>query len=117
MNYRVLTIISIIFSSALFSQNNSDEEKMFIQARQLLAMRQIEEAIPSLETLYNLNPENANYNFLLGAAYRELGKNRASAIFHLQKAVLNITEKYDASTYKEEKAPIFRKLKNVWRAS
>jgi len=37
----------------------------------------------------------------LGAAYRELGKNRASAIFHLQKAVLNITENYDASTYKE----------------
>ncbi|NBG64956.1 SPOR domain-containing protein [Acidiluteibacter ferrifornacis] len=106
MNYRILTIISILFSSALFSQNNNDEEKMFIQARQLLAMRQIEEAIPSLETLYNLNPENANYNFLLGAAYRELGKNRASAIFHLQKAILNITEKYDASTYKEEKAPI-----------
>jgi len=106
MNYRILTIISILFSSALFSQSNNDEEKMFIQARQLLAMRQIEEAIPSLETLYNLNPENANYNFLLGAAYRELGKNRASAIFHLQKAILNITEKYDASTYKEEKAPI-----------
>ena len=106
MNYRILTFISILFSSALFSQSNNDEEKMFIQARQLLAMRQIEEAIPSLETLYNLNPENANYNFLLGAAYRELGKNRASAIFHLQKAILNITEKYDASTYKEEKAPI-----------
>jgi tetratricopeptide (TPR) repeat protein len=106
MNYRLLFLISILFSTTLFSQDISDEEKMFIQSRQLLAMRQIEEAIPSLETLYNLNPENANYNFLLGAAYRELGKNRASAIFHLNKAVSNVTEQYDASTFKEDKAPI-----------
>jgi tetratricopeptide (TPR) repeat protein len=106
MNYRTLLLICLLFTTSIYGQNSSDEEKMFIQSRQLLAMRQIEEAIPSLETLYNLNPENANYNFLLGAAYRELGKNRASAIFHLQKAVLNITENYDASTYKEDKAPI-----------
>lgn len=97
-----------IFPLAILAQNisSNEEEKMFNQARQLLAMRQINEALPSLETLYNLNPENANYNFLLGAAYRELGDKKPSAIFHLEKAVKNVSVVYDASTYKENRAPL-----------
>lgn len=100
----VILFFLFSFSGALSAQNS--EEKLFNQARQLLAMRQIKEAIPSLETLYNLNPENSNYNFLLGAAYRELGTNKESAIFHLKKAVKEVTENYDASTYAETNAPM-----------
>lgn len=105
------SIIKAVFAFFLFIQIGSinaqnTEEKLFNQARQLLAMRQIKEAIPSLETLYNVNPNNCNYNFLLGAAYRELGTNKESAIFHLKKAVVEITEDYDASTYTESKAPM-----------
>lgn len=105
------SIIKAMFAVVLFTQigainAQNTEEKLFNQARQLLAMRQIKEAIPSLETLYNTNPNNCNYNFLLGAAYRELGTNKESAIFHLKKAVVEITEEYDASTYTESKAPI-----------
>ncbi len=98
----------IIFPFVLQAQKAkiSEEEKMFNQARQLLSMRQINEALPSLETLYNINPENANYNFLLGAAYRELGDKKPSAIFHLEKAVKNVSVKYDASTYLESNAPM-----------
>tara|TARA_R110002049_G_scaffold305714_4_gene503061 strand:+ start:361 stop:1533 length:1173 start_codon:yes stop_codon:yes gene_type:complete len=94
----------LIISGVLEAQNS--EEKLFNQARLLLAKRQIEEAIPSLETLYNMNPDNSNYNFLLGAAFRELGTNKESAIFHLKKAVTAVTENYDASTYKEPNAPM-----------
>lgn len=100
----ILTVIMCLILGALGAQNS--EEKLFNQSRQLLAMRQIKEAIPSLETLYNMNPDNCNYNFLLGAAYRELGTNKESAVFHLEKAVKSVTESYDASTHKETGAPM-----------
>jgi tetratricopeptide (TPR) repeat protein len=99
-----ILLFSLLSVNLIHSQNS--EEQLFNQARQLLAMRQINEAIPSLETLYSMNPENSNYNFLLGAAFRELGTNRESAIFHLKKAVKNISENYDASSYTESKAPM-----------
>lgn len=81
-------------------------EYYFDKARVHLAKREIQVAIESLRKIYVEQPENANINFLMGAAYTELSGTQSEAVYHLKKALSNVNEKYSVGSFKETGAPI-----------
>jgi len=82
------------------------QEELFDLARAQLAKRDIESALISLRRLYIHDRSNANINFLMGAAYTEMEASSEIAIYHLKKALKNVTEHYKVGDFKEKKAPI-----------
>jgi len=101
-----LILISISILVFFNAQSQDSLEMEFDKARVLLAKRNIEEAIKSLRKVYVSQPENANINFLMGAAYTELVGTQGEALFHLKKAVQNVNEKYIIGSFKENGSPI-----------
>jgi hypothetical protein len=99
-------ILLLLSFFILPTQAQNELEYAFDQARAQLAQRQIEEAISSLRKVYIADSENANINFLMGAAYTELPGTQEEAIFHLKKAVQTVNEKYKVGSFKEQGAPI-----------
>lgn len=101
-----LLILLLLSFFTLPTQAQNELEYAFDQARAQLAQRQIEEAIHSLRKVYIADSENANINFLMGAAYTELPGTQKEAIFHLKKAVQKVNENYKVGSFKEQGAPI-----------
>ena len=100
----LFSFLCLFLCLSSFAQN---EEFIYDQARILLAQRKLEEAISPLKTLYSKEPRNSNINFLMGAAYTELPGNEQKAVYHLKKAVQDISTEYQASTVEEKNAPVF----------
>jgi len=93
-----------LLSSLVFAQ--SKQEFKFDQARVLLAQREIKPAIEILESLHKDLPDNANINFLLGAAYTELNGEQEEGLKHLLMAGSNVNESYMVGSFEEKAAPI-----------
>ncbi len=96
-------IISMVIE---LQAQKQDLEFAFDQARADLAKRNIENAITSLRKVYIAQPDNCNINFLMGAAYTELPGTQEEAIFHLKKALQNVSENYKVGSYAEKSSPI-----------
>ena len=94
----------------LFSINNIEAQNQleyhFDFARASLAQRNIKEAIESLKIVYEAEPNNANVNFLMGAAYTELSGTEEEAMRHLLQAVQNVNTDYKVGSFQEKAAPI-----------
>ena len=94
----------------LFSINNIEAQNQieyhFDFARASLAQRNIKEAIESLKIVYEAEPNNANVNFLMGAAYTELSGTEQEAMRHLLQAVQNVNADYKVGSFQEKAAPI-----------
>ena len=101
----LLLLISIIASPLLGGTSSKDEE-LFDLARQQLAKREIIDALANLRVLYVKDRSNGNINFLMGAAYTELGDNEERAIYHLKKALKKVDIDYEVGSFKETNAPI-----------
>ena len=81
-------------------------EYQFDFARASLAQRKIMDAIEALKIVYKVEPENANINFLMGAAYTELSGTEEEALYHLLKAAQNVNPNYKVGSFQEKAAPI-----------
>jgi tetratricopeptide (TPR) repeat protein len=99
-------VLSFLLFTNIFCFSQDSLEFEFDKSRALLAQRKVEDAINSLRKIYVVNPENANINFLMGAAYAETSGKEKEAIFHLKKALPFVTEKYIVGSFKETNAPI-----------
>jgi len=99
--YIILILLSIV---ELSSQNNL--EYQFDIARANLAQRKITEGLEVLKLVYKSEPENANVNFLMGAAYTELSGTEEQAMHHLKQAVQNVNVNYKVGSFAEKAAPI-----------
>lgn len=97
-------LLLFLLSSLAFAQ--SKQEFKFDQARVLLAQREIKPAIEILESLHKELPDNANINFLLGAAYTELNGEQEEGLEHLLMAGSNVNESYMVGSFEEKAAPI-----------
>ena len=98
--------ISLLFFFSSFLPKEQNEEELFDLARQQLAKREIEDALLSLRKIYVNDRENANINFLMGAAYTELTASSDRALFHLKKAVRDVSENYKVGDFSEKSAPV-----------
>ena len=101
-----LIISTFFLVSTVVSLAQTDLEFEFDQARVELAQRNLKKAIMHLKKVYISEPDNANINFLIGAAYTELPGLQEEAIFHLKKAVQQVNKDYLVGSFKEKSAPI-----------
>ena len=99
-------VLLLVLLSAFNLSAQDDLEFQFDYARASLAQRNIKEAIEALKIIYEVEPENANVNFLLGAAYTELSGTEKEAMRHLLQAVQNVNPNYKLGSFKEKAAPI-----------
>lgn len=99
-------VLLLVLLSALNLSAQDDLEFQFDYARTSLAQRNIKEAIEALKIIYEVEPENANVNFLLGAAYTELSGTEVEAMRHLLQAAQNVNPNYKLGSFKEKAAPI-----------
>jgi len=99
-------LLTMVFGIQLLAGNNSKDEEVFDLAREQLAKREIEAALNNLRMLYVKDRSNGNINFLMGAAYTELGKHEERAIYHLKKALKKVSEDYQVGSFEESNAPI-----------
>ena len=104
MKSLIISIGILLHGISLVAQ--TDLEYEFDQARVELAQRNLESAIQHLRKVYVEEPDNANINFLMGAAYTELPRVQDEAIFHLKKAVQNVNKDYVVGSFEEKSAPI-----------
>lgn len=102
----LLLITAFLVFIPTFFASEKETEELFDLARQQLAKREIESALISLRHIYRNDLANSNINFLMGAAYTELGGNSDRAIFHLKKALKSVSEDYKVGDYKEKNAPV-----------
>ena len=104
MKYINSFLLLLLIQLSVFGQNELEYE--FDKARAYLAQRQIDEALLSLNKLYRSDPNNGNFNFLMGAAFAEQPNKSAEAIFHLKKAIEFVSEDYSVGNFNEKNAPI-----------
>lgn len=104
MKKAIIFILGIGFASFVFAQKTM--EYTFDKARVLLAQREVEEGINLLRKIYVSDTENANINFLMGAAYTELPGAQKEALYHLKKAVQNVNTNYVVGSFEETGSPI-----------
>jgi tetratricopeptide (TPR) repeat protein len=67
-------------------------------------MRQYEEAIPLIERLLELDPDNANFNFKMAYAIIR-GSSYKDPLPYLEKAITNVTDRY-RSRARQTSAPV-----------
>lgn len=101
-----LLSFSIFFVSLLSLTAQGQLEYQFDFARAALAQRKIKEAIEALKVVYEAEPNNANVNFLMGAAYTELSGTEEEAMIHLKQAVQDVNVSYKVGSFQEKSAPI-----------
>lgn len=97
-------LLAVNFSGR--GEESLNDEALFDLARKQLAKREIEEALSSLRMIYRSDRSNSNINFLMGAAYTELGGKADRAIYHLKKALQDIDENYRVGDFNEKSAPV-----------
>lgn len=109
LNFSVMKRFTIIlpilfFSTFIFGQENAKED--FFDAEFFLAQEEYEEAWYAFNKVYNSGYEdNANINYRIGECLLNIPGRKTEAIPFLEKAVLNITDKYKEGSFKEERAP------------
>lgn len=99
-------IAAIVYPISASSIDPPTNEELFDIARKQLAKREIEEALLTLRKLYVQDRNNANINFLIGAAYTEMTASSDKAIYHLKKALKQVSENYRVGDFSERNAPI-----------
>lgn len=100
-----LIIIAAIFilPVTLFTQDESSTRSIYKSMDKLLSMQQYEQAMPLIEQLLEISPDNANYNFKMAYAIIR-SANKQSPLPYLEKAIQNITSRY-RSRVNETAAP------------
>lgn len=89
------------------SQDDENFRVKFNMVKNNLHQGKIEQALPVLQELRNIDSNNANINYLLGICYTEEPVISEKSIYYLERAITNIIMDYDVISYKEKKAPIF----------
>ena len=102
---KCISILLLLFSIGS-AQAQGQLEYQFDFARASLAQRKIIKAIEALKIVYQAEPENANINFLMGAAYTELSGTEEEAMRHLLQAAQNVNPDYKVGSFQEKAAPI-----------
>jgi hypothetical protein len=94
-------------SIIVFSQSDIQFREKFNAGKTYLANGETGKALPYFLQLYEMQPYNSNINYLLGVCYTEEKEITDKSIFHLEKALKDVSVTYDASSYLETRAPIF----------
>lgn len=92
-------LINIVFSQAQINNNIN-----FSKAKRLMSLDAYQEALPILDSLKTINPENYNLDFLIGKCHVHNIYDKEKAIPYLERAVKFTSTEYK-NAYKTQTAP------------
>ena len=103
-----IMILSLVIFSTGVSFSQTEEDRInFYDGVFFIAEEDYEESLAAFNKLYFGDyKNNSNLNYLIGLCYLKIPGEKSKAIPYLEKAVLNITDKYKESNFKENAAPI-----------
>ena len=97
----------LIFCFLISIYNNAQSFKsLYFESMNYLEVYDFESALPILEKMYELDPENANTCFTLGNCLMNMPHREKEAIPYYEKAMESLTVTYRMANHKEKKAPL-----------
>ncbi|MFW5851447.1 MAG: hypothetical protein ACOCWB_04415 [Bacteroidota bacterium] len=100
----LIVIVIFVLPATLFTQDEPSTRNMYKTMDRMLSMRQYEDAMPLIERLLELDPDNANFNFKMAYAIIR-GSSYKDPMPYLEKAIANITDRY-RSRARQTSAPV-----------
>lgn len=100
----VLIVVSQIIQAqsnkALYREKFTEGNYLMLEQNYVLALKYFKEA-------YMIDSSTANINYKLGLCYLQSPSEKHKAVYHLEKAVQNVTHNYSPEDVTEKKAPDF----------
>ena len=89
-----------------FSSSAQSFKSLYYESLNLLEVYDFESALPILEKMYQLQPDNANTCFTIGNCLMNISHREKEAIPYYEKAMESLTVSYRMANHKEKKAPL-----------
>ena len=89
-----------------FSSSAQSFKSLYYESLNLLEVYDFESALPILEKMYQLQPDNANTCFTIGNCLMNISHREEEAIPYYEKAMESLTVSYRMANHKEKKAPL-----------
>lgn len=102
-NKIIILIVSILFC---ISYKTQSFKSLYFESLNYLEVYDFKSALPILEKMYKLDPENANTCFTLGNCLMNIPHREKDAIPYYEKAMESLTVTYRMANHKEKKAPL-----------
>lgn len=103
----ILTFLFPVCHGFVFSQKKESFSDKFIRAKNLISSNDAAKALPLFKEMYENDPSNSNLNYLLGVCYTEDPVVTVKSVFHLEKALKDVTKDYDPGAISERHSPVF----------
>ncbi len=106
ISYSIFIFVLVIKTSSLFAQNTTDFDTKFKLAQEVYKGGNVYAALPMYLELYRSDTTNSNICYLVGECYLKARSGKAKALPFLEKAILNVSHKYNEGNSKERNAPL-----------
>jgi outer membrane protein OmpA-like peptidoglycan-associated protein/tetratricopeptide (TPR) repeat protein len=104
MRNNLYTLILTLFIG--FSSSAQSFKSLYYESLNYLEVYDFESALPVLEKMYQLHPDNANTCFTIGNCLMNIPHREKEAIPYYEKAMESLTVSYRMANPKEKKAPL-----------
>lgn len=94
----LITELGICQSKGSYRQKFTEGNLLMLEQNYVLALRNFKEA-------YQIDSTSANINYKLGLCYLQTPTEKQKAVYHLEKAVQNVTHNYSPEDPTQKKAP------------
>lgn len=84
---KVCIVAAFLFMYSTVCAQNIDEKKLYESAKEKILNENFEEAIEELLQLYQINPQNSDYQYYLAVCYLNTNGNKSKAIPYLENVV------------------------------
>ena len=106
LRYILTLFISTQLCIASFGQTQQDINNLFRDANAYFYFEDYEEALALYLDIYESFPNNQNIDYRIGICYLNIAGKKEKAIPYLERAVQNVSHRYNESSIKETQAPI-----------
>jgi len=98
----------LILTNVVFSQNIDEKERRvkIADAQYLFLNEEYAKALTAYKELANIEPDNANFNYLTAFCYLKLPFENGQSIPYLLKAIKHLSATYKEGSSKETNAPV-----------
>lgn len=100
-------LMVVVFKTAQSQGNKSLYRKKFTEGNYLILENNYVLALKYFKEAYLIDSTSANINYKLGLCYLQSPYEKYKAVYHLEKAVQNVTHNYSPEDVTERKAPDF----------
>jgi len=101
-------LLVLLFSAFMLNMHGQDKnfKRIFLEAEYYFLTSDYNAALRNYENLLNIDPDNANLNFLCGYCLMKSGGDINQIIFYLEKATESADPTHKEGSYKERNAPM-----------